>query len=87
MKKKDRFERYLDERDQYFHQVRGLGRRDFVKAAGLAAAAAVAGGKLLPHSFQPVDVVHADAPEKSFRFAYISDSHLYEKKLNERLTT
>jgi 3',5'-cyclic-AMP phosphodiesterase len=81
---KDRYERYLAERSAYFDQIKRLGRRDFVKAAGLAAAAALAGDKLLPHSFQPVDVVRADSPEKSFTFAYISDSHLYEKKLNER---
>jgi 3',5'-cyclic AMP phosphodiesterase CpdA len=79
---KDRFEKYLEERDAYFRKVLPLGRRGFLKAASLAAAAA--GTRMLPHSFQPVDVVNAAAPEKSFRFAYISDSHLYEKKLNER---
>ena len=82
--KKDRFEKYLEDRDAYFGRVSRLGRRDFLKAAGLVAAGAAATGKILPHSFQPVDVVRADAPEKSFRFAYISDSHLYEKSLNER---
>ena len=71
-------------RQTYFEGVRGLGRRDFLKAATMAAAAAVGTGKLLPHSFQPVDVVNAAAPEKSFRFAYISDTHLYEKTLNDR---
>jgi Icc protein len=84
VKKKDRLEQYLDERDQYFGRVLRLGRRDFMKAAGIVAATAAASGRILPQSFQPVDVVHADAPEKSFRFAYISDSHLYEKSLNER---
>jgi 3',5'-cyclic AMP phosphodiesterase CpdA len=81
---KDRFEKYLKERDDYFGRVERLSRRDFMRASGLAAAAAAALGKEAPHSFQPVDVVHADTPEKSFRFAYISDSHLYEKSLNER---
>ena len=81
---KDRFDKYLEEREAYFGRILRLGRRDFLKASGAVAAAALAGGKVLPHSFQPVDVVHADAPEKSFRFAYISDSHLYEKTLNER---
>jgi 3',5'-cyclic AMP phosphodiesterase CpdA len=81
---KDRFERYLKERDEYFRKVTSLDRRDFIKAAGLAAAAAAATGRVANHSFQPVDVVRAAEPEKSFRFAYISDSHLYEKKLNER---
>jgi Icc protein len=80
--KKDRFQKYLEDRDDYFGRVLRLGRRDFVRAAGLAAVGAAASGKVLPHSFQPVDVVRADGP--SFRFAYISDSHLYEKTLNER---
>jgi 3',5'-cyclic AMP phosphodiesterase CpdA len=79
--KKDRFERYLEERDRYFGRVLRLGRRDFVKAAGAAAAVAAATGKL-PKSFQPIDVVQAAG--SSFRIAYVSDSHLYEKKLNER---
>jgi 3',5'-cyclic AMP phosphodiesterase CpdA len=81
---KDRFEKYLEEREAYFERVKDLGRREFLRTAGLVAAAAAATGKLLPHSFQPVEVVRADNPELSFRFAYISDSHLYEKSLNER---
>jgi 3',5'-cyclic AMP phosphodiesterase CpdA len=81
---KDRYERYLQEREAYFEGVRKLGRRDFLRVSGLAAAAALASDKLPPHSFQPVDVVRADAPAQSFRFAYISDTHLYERALNER---
>ena len=81
---KDRFEKYLERRKAYFDRVLRLNRRDFLKASGMAAATAMATGKILPHSFQPVDVVNADAPEKSFRFAYISDSHLFQKSLNER---
>ncbi|HSB61254.1 MAG TPA: metallophosphoesterase [Vicinamibacteria bacterium] len=81
---KDRYEKYLEDRKTYFREVLPLGRRGFMQAAGMAAAAALASGKVLPHSFQPVEVVHAALPEKSFRFAYISDSHLYEKSLNER---
>ena len=81
---KDRYEKYLEQREAYMRRVARLGRRDFMKVAGMAGAAALASGKVLPHSFQPVDVVNAAAPEKSFSFAYVSDSHLYEKKLNER---
>jgi len=81
---KDRYDKYLEDREKYFDRVVRLGRRDFVKAAGAAAAAAIASSRLLPHSFQPVDVVNAAAPERSFRFAYVSDSHLYERTLNER---
>src|SRR5262245_39007277 len=81
---KDRLQRYLAERNDYFKKIERLDRRDFMTAAGMAAAGALASGKLLPTSFQPVDVVHAAEPAKSFTFAYISDSHLYEKTLNER---
>ena len=81
---KDRFEKYLERRQSYFDRVFRLNRRDFLKASSVAAATALATGKMFPHSFQPVDVVNPDAPEKSFRFAYISDSHLYQKTLNER---
>lgn len=81
---KDRYERYLKEREAYFEGLRTLGRRDFLRLSGLAAAAALASDALPPQSFQPVDVVRADAPGQSFRFAYVSDTHLYERSLNER---
>jgi 3',5'-cyclic AMP phosphodiesterase CpdA len=81
---KDRQQRYLAKRQRYFDRVRGLGRRDFLKAAGLAAAAAAARDPFAPHSFQPVEVAHAAGEPPAFTFAYVSDSHLYEKKLNER---
>jgi 3',5'-cyclic AMP phosphodiesterase CpdA len=55
-------------------------------SAGLAATKS-----FVPHSFQLVEVVQAAEPagpapadERPFNFAYISDSHLYEKTLNER---
>ena len=35
-----------------------------------------------PHSFQPINVAYGE--EGGFRFAYISDSHLYKKELNDR---
>jgi uncharacterized protein (DUF2062 family) len=68
---KDRFEKYLERRKTYFERVLRLNRRDFLKASSMAAATAFATGKFVPHSFQPVDVVNAGAPEKSFRFAYV----------------
>ena len=77
---KDRYERYIEKRDEYFRRIQRLNRRDFMRASGIAAAGAAVSG-LAPHSFQPVDV---EAAGQSFRFAYISDSHLYEKSLNER---
>ena len=78
---KDRYERYLDRRATYFTRVQQLSRRDFVRASGVAAAGALIAGGFHPHSFQPVDV---EAAGPAFRFAYISDTHLYERALNER---
>ncbi|MCI0485144.1 MAG: metallophosphoesterase [Blastocatellia bacterium] len=63
------------------------GRRKFMKMAAQALGVAAA-GKIVPHAFQPVEVVQASKTQASmiepFTFAYISDSHLYEKTLNER---
>jgi 3',5'-cyclic AMP phosphodiesterase CpdA len=46
-------------------------------------------GVFHPHSFLPVDVAHAATTDvkgkvEPFRFAYISDSHLYAKDVNDR---
>ncbi|MCI0664446.1 MAG: metallophosphoesterase [Acidobacteria bacterium] len=57
------------------------GRRRFLKMAAMAAGAAAV-KSFTPQSFQLVEV--ASAAERPFSFAYISDSHLYEKTLNER---
>ena len=56
-----------------------------MKVAAASAGAVLAKGLLPPHSFQLVNVAYADAGAGAgFTFAYISDTHLYEKKLNER---
>ena len=77
--------KYLDERRELFRGLLNLDRRTFLKvsAAALGATAALAP----PLSFTPVAV--AEDAERSdskpaFRFAYISDSHLYEQKVNDR---
>jgi predicted phosphodiesterase len=86
-----RSEKYLQERKQWMDQLFQAGgtyegRRRFLKMAGMAAATAAASG-FAPHSFQLVRVADA-APQaeasQPFMFAYISDSHLYERTLNER---
>lgn len=82
---KKREEQYRQERSDFFQAVKQLDRREFIKVAGLAAAVATAKTVMPPHSFQLVDVVRAGTQEKPlFRFAYISDTHLYERELNER---
>jgi 3',5'-cyclic-AMP phosphodiesterase len=79
--------RYLEEREALFRGLQRLDRRGFLRVSGGAAAAAVAAGVGFPfHSFLPINVAYADAGGglQGFTFAYISDSHLYAKKTNER---
>ena len=64
------------------------GRRKFLQMSAMAGAAAAAQA-VTPHSFQLVELANAATPQaggrtQAFTFAYISDSHLYEKTLNER---
>jgi len=76
--------RYMEEREKLFRGLRNLDRRSFLKVSAAALAAA---GLAAPHSFTPVSVAQgAETPdaEPAFRFAYISDSHLYEKHVNDR---
>lgn len=78
--------RHYEERDALFRQLRDLDRRTFMKVS-LAAAAAIAANQVthFPHSFMPIDVAQAATPDdKGFRIAYISDSHIYERTVNER---
>jgi 3',5'-cyclic-AMP phosphodiesterase len=78
---RDRYDAYLDRRTEYFRRLSLLSRRDFVRASGLAAAGAAAFAQPGPHSFQSVEVQAQGLP---FTFAYLSDSHLFERALNER---
>ena len=55
-----------------------VNRRDFLKGAGAVAAASVLPVNMVELAFG------AGAGSESIHFAYISDSHLYEKSLNER---
>lgn len=74
--------------------LRQVDRRTFLKVSAAAVGAVAAKGLVTPHSFQLVEVANA-AVDKNwaqtgaqgnppFTFAYISDTHLYTKKLNER---
>src|SRR6202166_1297778 len=79
--------RYLEERETLFRGLHNLDRRSFLKVfTGAMAAAVAAGASNHFHSFLPVNVAFgAEAGAgQGFTFAYISDSHLYVKKTNER---
>jgi predicted phosphodiesterase len=77
--------KHLRERDSLFRALQNLDRRSFMKVSAAAAGIVAAKGLLPPHSFQPVSVAHAQAGgQPAFRFAYISDSHLYERDVNDR---
>ncbi len=79
--------KYMQERQELFHGLKNLDRRSFLKVSAAAMGAAAASGLLPCHSFRSVSVAQAAASSDSsepFRFAYISDSHLYEKKINDR---
>jgi 3',5'-cyclic-AMP phosphodiesterase len=79
--------RYLEERRSLMSGLASLDRRGFLKVStGALAAAAAAGASNHFHSFLPINVAYAaeGSAGPGFTFAYISDSHLYIKKNNER---
>jgi 3',5'-cyclic-AMP phosphodiesterase len=79
---------YLEQREAVLRRLARLDRRGFMKVSLGALGAAAAAGVGHPfHSFVPVRVLgigEADAAEPGFTFAYISDSHLYERSVNDR---
>jgi 3',5'-cyclic AMP phosphodiesterase CpdA len=64
-------------------------RRHFLAVTAKFAAMAAAASVIQPHAFQLVTVAKAaprpeDAPEVAFRFAYVSDTHLYARGMTHR---
>jgi 3',5'-cyclic AMP phosphodiesterase CpdA len=63
-------------------------RREFLKISARFAAIAAAAGFVPAHTFQLVNVAKAQAtsgaPDIAFRFAYISDSHLFARGMTHR---
>jgi Icc protein len=76
--------RHEEERAAFFAGLPRLPRRAFAKLAGLSAGLAAARGLLPPHSFQLIEVANAQPAQPRFTIAYISDTHLYDRKLNDR---
>jgi Icc protein len=81
--------KHMEERAELFRALKSLDRRSFLKVSAAAMGAVAAQGLVTPHSFQPVSVAYgATAGGKGkvepFTFAYISDSHLYDRTVNDR---
>jgi predicted phosphodiesterase len=77
--------KYMEDREALFRSMKNLSRREFGKLAAAASTAVLSKGLVHPRTFQLVEIAHAeDKPAGGFSFAYISDSHLYEKSLNDR---
>ncbi|MDO5113522.1 MAG: metallophosphoesterase [Planctomycetia bacterium] len=75
------------ERTEFFAGLRNLDRRSFLKVSAASFAAAATAGMADFGSFQPIKIAlgeDAQGKEQSFKIAYISDSHLYQKHINDR---
>jgi len=79
--------KHMEERREFYESLKNIDRRSFLKVSAAALGTAMASGLAWPHSFQPASVISPSTSvqgAESFRFAYISDSHLYKKDLNDR---
>ncbi len=77
------------EHEDLIKSLQNCSRRDFLKVSAKFATMAAALGVIQPHGFQLVNVAHAAdspgaAPEVAFRFAYMSDTHLYARGMDHR---
>ena len=86
-------ERALAERSsedrRLIQSLQNCDRRHFLRVSLKFAGMAAAAGIVPPHAFQLVNVAHAaaapgEASEPAFRFAYVSDTHLYARGLDHR---
>jgi predicted MPP superfamily phosphohydrolase len=86
-------ERELRERspaaERLIRSLHNCDRRHFLKVTARFAAMAAAAGVIQPHGFQLVELAWGatkpeEAPEVAFRFAYVSDSHLFARGMTHR---
>ncbi len=86
--------KYMEDRDKVLRGMRRLDRRTFMKVLAASAGAVMAKGLMPPHTFQLVSVAEAALDKNAsatgargtppFTFAYISDTHMYTRTLNQR---
>ena len=86
--------KYMEEREAALRGLRQLDRRTFLKVLAATTGAVMAKGLVPPHTFQLVEIANAAtdktasakgmAGQPPFTFAYISDTHLYPRTLNQR---
>src|SRR5271157_2398013 len=86
--------KYIEERETVLKSLRRLDRRAFLKVVGATMGATLARGLMPPHSFQLITLADAATDknfgmksqngDRPFTFAYISDTHLYDRTLNQR---
>ncbi|MGH6834101.1 MAG: metallophosphoesterase family protein [Methylocella sp.] len=80
--------KYYEERASFFEDLARMGalsRRGFLHVAGVSAGIAAAKGLIVPQSFQLIEIARAaETATPAFTIAYISDSHLYPRSVNDR---
>jgi 3',5'-cyclic-AMP phosphodiesterase len=86
--------KYMEDRDTVLRGLRRLDRRTFLKVLAASAGAVMAKGLVTPHTFQLVNVAEAALDKNAgatgasgappFTFAYVSDTHMYVRTLNQR---
>jgi 3',5'-cyclic-AMP phosphodiesterase len=80
--------KYYEERASFFQDLDRMGqlsRRGFLHIAGVSAGIAAAKGLIVPQSFQLIEIAQAaETATPAFTIAYISDTHMYTRDLNDR---
>src|ERR1700730_12734333 len=80
--------KYYEERASFFEDLARMGalsRRGFLHVAGVSAGIAAAKGLIVPQSFQLIEIAEAaETTTPAFTVAYISDTHIYTRDLNDR---
>ncbi|MGH6853063.1 MAG: metallophosphoesterase family protein, partial [Methylocella sp.] len=80
--------KYYEERASFFEDLARMGalsRRGFLHVAGVSAGIAAAKGLIVPQSFQLIEIAQAaETATPGFTIAYVSDTHLYTRNVNDR---